>query len=369
MGIIFDPSQDSMDDAKELGVYDFKPANCDLTLLKYPHGKFRVRLRIFAGSVLAEQGGTFWTTMFSEQKIASDFLERLTIEIRDISSGKIEPSKSKSFPKMSKPLEGFEKKVLDIIKQDQPITAAGVAKLHPNAKVKDVNMAIYQVLNTQGLVVQSGHNGTQPESKSSKATSIEQLAAADDDEHVVIGQTLADRILGLLRHGGVQTIEEIGADLEDFDHDDITMALEELKSRKLAANWGDDAWIIAAPLTKTKQEGDEDVVAATETKDDGSFEIDRKTLQKGVKDAVDKMEVHQKRWAACMRTSNPTLASRLLELLASKPQDTANLAEELRTFQGPTYDLCMELKSAQIKKIRQDFHRLVDDLCDLVTML
>jgi hypothetical protein len=79
-----------MDDAKELDVYDFKHANCDLTLLKYSSDEFRVRLRIFPGSVLGSPGGTFWTTRFSEQKIASDFLEQLKIEIGDISSGKIE---------------------------------------------------------------------------------------------------------------------------------------------------------------------------------------------------------------------------------------------------------------------------------------
>lgn len=79
-----------MDDAKELEVVDFKNENCDLSLLCYFHGEYRVRLRIYPESVLGEPGGTFWTSRFSEQKLASDFLERLKIEIGDISNGKIE---------------------------------------------------------------------------------------------------------------------------------------------------------------------------------------------------------------------------------------------------------------------------------------
>jgi hypothetical protein len=207
---------------------------------------------------------------------------------------------------------------------------------------------------------------------------------------------LAGTIQALLRYAG-----STGSKPQELESkmtaslDDIRMTLKQLEKRKVVTRLMGQRWRLTTPADPDDEE-DEDIAATqrylddittTETKEDGSFEIDRKTLQKGFKDAVDKMEVNQKRWAACMRTSNPVLAKQIMDLLASNPLsltdidvsfedasfgEVSKIVEQLKDL-GQVENIRSKWhivdKSAQIEKIRQDFHRLVDNLCDLVTML
>jgi hypothetical protein len=173
------------------------------------------------------------------------------------------------------------------------------------------------------------------------------------------------------------------------DHDDIRLTLKGLEKRKMVTRLLGQRWRLTKPVESDDEE-DDDIAAAQKyldgltTTKDGSFEIDRKTIQKGVQGALYKMDVKQRQWAACMRTSNPTLASRIMDLLASKPhtfnelfnvvikevktvEDVTGTLDNLEALGQVTFKLdvgqwTLVDKSAKVDKIRQDLHRLVDEL-------
>jgi hypothetical protein len=204
---------------------------------------------------------------------------------------------------------------------------------------------------------------------------------------------LAGTIQALLRYAGSTGLkpQELESKMT-ASLDDIRMTLKQLEKRKVVTRLMGQRWRLTTPVDPDDEE-DEDIAATqrylddittTETKEDGSFEIDRKTLQKGFKDAVDKMEINQKRWAACMRTSNPTLASQIMDMIAVEPRGLTELCDSTHiTTTGEELEkILMELKglaqiekirstwhlvdkSAKVDKIRQDLHRLVDELWNL----
>jgi hypothetical protein len=263
--------------------------------------------------------------------------------------------------------------IVEILRNRGAQSAESLEDSLGNRDLDDVKMALEE-LKSRKLVVQREDNRwimTKPDS---------------------LKGSLFIQITETLRNGGAMHAEDLETEFEDVDLEDIENALKVLKSRKLVTQRDDKRWILPVP-TEAKEQSDAEDSAATETKEDGSFEIDRKTLQKGVKDAIDKMEINQKRWAVCMRTSNPTLASDIMDHLATKPRNLSGLAHDLDMLGkfSEIGKICHELeklaqisaretshqgkiwsivdKPARIKKLRQDFHLLVDNLCDLVTML